>query len=137
MSEQQQANDGLKEENEVLTADCHRLLSKLEVIDHAQIEDNEFKERAQRTEQQLRATIKQQEFQVKQARDDFKNLNKLRREETEHRLHDAKQYESQHNQQIENLQNQLAQSRHNGEKLLEQLSQAKQQLIFEKEESKY
>ena len=42
--------DGLKEENEVLTADCHRLLSKLEVIDHAQIEDNEFKEKAHRTE---------------------------------------------------------------------------------------
>ena len=87
----------MKEENTVLTADCHRLLSKLEAIDHAAIEDNEFKEKAHKTQEELRFTINQLEIQLKQSRNDFKNLNKLRRDETENRLNDVKQFESEHN----------------------------------------
>ena len=59
LSEQQTSISELKEENTVLTSDCHRLLSKLEVIDHANIEDNEFKNKALKTQEALKAEIRQ------------------------------------------------------------------------------
>ena len=58
ISEQQTAIDNLKEENAVLTSDCHRLLSKLEAIDQAVIEDNEFKEKAQKTQEDLKHEVR-------------------------------------------------------------------------------
>ena len=58
ISEQQTVIDNLKEENAVLTSDCHRLLSKLEAIDQAVIEDNEFKEKAQKTQEDLKHEVR-------------------------------------------------------------------------------
>lgn len=108
--------NNVKEENQVLSSDCHKLLAKINNRDlQVQDETSKLIEANQRTEKMERENQRMQD-KLKQTREDFKNMNKLRKQEADMRNQDAKQSES-------NTQNKLNKQQRDLIETQEQLSQ--------------
>lgn len=78
----------------MLSADCHKLLAKIQAHDQEVKNDNGKLYEAKSLNAELQKELQKLQEKLSQCRDDFKNLNKLRKQENEHRSISKLQSES-------------------------------------------
>lgn len=69
----------VKEENQVLSDDCHGLLSKLKAKQAQTNNESELLIQSQQLQEQHKQEIERLQEKLQQTREDFKNMNKLRK----------------------------------------------------------
>lgn len=121
----------VKEENQVVTADCHKLLAKIQAKDQEVAKDSSKINEVQDHNEKLQREIQKLQEKLKLTREDFKNLNKLRKQENEQRQQSKVQSETHTQRVIQQLQQELGEANERLEQTISDAQQERSKLTFE------